>query len=338
MNSDSDIDSDCSSRFFSETHEELEDLSLLPKIREAQTERGPLYAQGLLLQHRLSRYFSYKRSLHSSTDVDDVEDPTKGSTLNGSVEQEQRYIRLLADFDEAREKLFTSISDQDSLINSEMQKLGDKEEKLNDLRNTSLSLRLSLIEMLQNSGNHRKPLTQKQILAYENDLKEANLLVSEERLLHLQMQRKLCLLEGGIRTDDGPQSIDFEQVRLENHSLSEKIEERNEELTGLKKKISNTIHMINHLKQKITHIQSKNDGLRDEVKVLDEDLVSHREALTRLKQAREELRESNTQLRAKTGLVSNPMLYDDYLRREARIDELKVQVEFLRSELEVLSS
>jgi|TARA_B110001469_G_scaffold115927_1_gene120788 hypothetical protein len=41
--------------------------------------------------------------------------------------------------------------------------------------------------------------------------------------------------------------IDFEQLKIENQTLNEKIEERNEELLKLRKKTTTTVQVLTHL-------------------------------------------------------------------------------------------
>ena len=52
--------------------------------------------------------------------------------------------------------------------------------------------------------------------------------------------------------------IDFEQLKIENQSLNEKIEERNEELLKLRKKTTSTVQVLTHLKEKLQFIQAEN--------------------------------------------------------------------------------
>jgi hypothetical protein len=42
--------------------------------------------------------------------------------------------------------------------------------------------------------------------------------------------------------------IDFEQLKIENQTLNEKIEERNEELHKLRKKTTTTVQVLTHIK------------------------------------------------------------------------------------------
>ncbi len=65
--------------------------------------------------------------------------------------------------------------------------------------------------------------------------------VQRARLKNIHLANALKKLEASIREKelaDGLHLIDFEQLKIENQSLNEKIEERNEELAKLRKKTS----------------------------------------------------------------------------------------------------
>ena len=57
---------------------------------------------------------------------------------------------------------------------------------------------------------------------------------------------------------EGLHLIDFEQLKIENQTYNEKIEERNEELLKLRKKITSTVQVLTHLKEKLQFVQGEN--------------------------------------------------------------------------------
>jgi hypothetical protein len=57
---------------------------------------------------------------------------------------------------------------------------------------------------------------------------------------------------------DGLHLIDFEQLKIENQTLNEKIEERNEELHKLRTKITSTVVILSHTREKLQYIQEQN--------------------------------------------------------------------------------
>ena len=67
--------------------------------------------------------------------------------------------------------------------------------------------------------------------------------------------------------------IDFEQLRINNADLNDKIEERNEEIHKLEKKITSTVQVLAHLKEKLQHIQTENVNKRSELAQINEQLA-----------------------------------------------------------------
>ena len=63
--------------------------------------------------------------------------------------------------------------------------------------------------------------------------------------LNNQMKRLEQTLKQKEELAEGLHLIDFEQLKIENQSLNEKIEERNEELLKLRKKTTTTVQVGN---------------------------------------------------------------------------------------------
>ena len=53
--------------------------------------------------------------------------------------------------------------------------------------------------------------------------------------------------------------IDFEQLKIENQTLNEKIEERNDELSKLKAKIVANVIILSHNREKYQFIMKQNE-------------------------------------------------------------------------------
>ena len=61
---------------------------------------------------------------------------------------------------------------------------------------------------------------------------------------------------------EGLHLIDFEQLKIENQSLAEKIEERNEELARLRGKTSQVMQILAHVKEKLHAVSRDNQVLQ----------------------------------------------------------------------------
>lgn len=60
---------------------------------------------------------------------------------------------------------------------------------------------------------------------------------------------------------EGLHLIDFEQLKIENQSLNEKIEDRNEDLHKLKKRNTTTVQILTHTKEKLAHVKGEDTFL-----------------------------------------------------------------------------
>ncbi len=49
--------------------------------------------------------------------------------------------------------------------------------------------------------------------------------------------------------------IDFEQLKINNVDLNEKIEGRNEDIMNLKRKVTATVQVLTHVKEKLQFLQ-----------------------------------------------------------------------------------
>eukprot|EP00798_Chlamydomonas_sp_ICE-L_P026036 gene26036-11731_t len=82
---------------------------------------------------------------------------------------------------------------------------------------------------------------------------------------------------------EGLHLIDFEQLKIENQSLNEKIEERNEELLKLRKKTTTTV-------QKLQFLEKENTSLAVNLSDLNDVLSEQRDKLGKVKAQRDGLR------------------------------------------------
>jgi chromosome segregation ATPase len=154
------------------------------------------------------------------------------------------------------------------------------------------------------------------------------------RLRNIHLRNQLRKLEGHLRRKEELSNelhlIDFEQLKIENQTLNEKIEERNEELLKLRKKTTTTVQVLTHLKEKLQFVQAENQLLKVELAELEAELSTHRDALTRAKHDRDSLRSENLRLRGEAGLIGNNDLLRDFDRRKKDIASMQVTLEGLK--------
>lgn len=120
--------------------------------------------------------------------------------------------------------------------------------------------------------------------------------------------------------------IDFEQLKVENTNLNEKIEERSEEVLKLRSKVTNTIHIATHVREKLDCVRKENGELRQGVASTDEELSRARDQLARSKRRRDAHLRANTRMKERMPLVGSRDLLLDYEKRKGAIRDYRLRL------------
>eukprot|EP00758_Cryptobia_borreli_P007384 Tbor_TRINITY_DN5288_c1_g1::TRINITY_DN5288_c1_g1_i1::g.16343::m.16343 len=142
-----------------------------------------------------------------------------------------------------------------------------------------------------------------------------NKLKKQQRDIDMREKVKAKDLTGNSITN----VVDFEQLKIENTNLNEKIEERNEELMKLRKKATTTIHILTHVKEKLEYVRNENSILQREVATMEDSITILRDKLNRNKKERDYFTNENTTMREKMPLVGSEDLLLDYELRKKEI-------------------
>ncbi len=159
--------------------------------------------------------------------------------------------------------------------------------------------------------------------------------MSEVRIRNIQLSNKLKQLQDQVKQkeelEQGLHLIDFEQLKIENQTLTEKIEERNDELHKLRKKTTTTVQVLTHIKEKLHFVENENSGLEETLNGLDERVSILRDQMTRTKQLREALRAENAELKQKQGFIGSDHLVADFEMRKGALEGVRERVAFLKA-------
>ena len=115
-------------------------------------------------------------------------------------------------------------------------------------------------DIAKNSENSRtgKVLSLKIIEGLESIEEKKQKEVGGVRLENIKLRNKIKRYEQTLKQKeelaDGLHLIDFEQLKIENQTYNEKIEERNEDLLKLRKKITNVVQVLTHVKEKLQFV------------------------------------------------------------------------------------
>lgn len=170
-------------------------------------------------------------------------------------------------------------------------------------------------------------------LKHEEDLERVRLRNISLRTTFRKLERTLRARE---QLAEGLHMIDFEQLKIENQTLNEKIEERNEELAKLKRKKTTTVQVLTHIREKLRFVEQANENLAEKLAHLENCTTELRNIVTSDKLYRDDLRAENKELRAKQGFATSDLLLVDYEQRCNEVERLKAAATELKDRYGIL--
>ncbi|XP_065900089.1 cilia- and flagella-associated protein 184-like [Dysidea avara] len=303
--------------------EVLDRDEIVSRCRDALAEQEKLRTQNQHLQHKLAEYLACKK-------VDDKLDANSKSF----GDQEQRYLKCLNELESLQKKYSSVLADYQEQENELSEQCSTKQALVEQAYE---ECKLCKIDKSCTAINSRtgKRLNKQDMEQLEAIQKKKELELIAVRLDNIKLQYRVQKCETQLKQKEelaeGLHMIDFEQLKIDNVNLNEKIEERNEDIIKLKKKITTAVQVLTHLKQKLQFVQVDNCGKKDRLKQIEVVVAQKRDLLTRTKQARDALRIDNNSLRHKGGLVSHSTLLRDFEERRDQNDMLQVQLKELQN-------
>ncbi|KAJ3036527.1 Coiled-coil domain-containing protein 96, partial [Rhizophlyctis rosea] len=294
---------------------------LILSIKGLLDEKDKLKGRNGWLQNKLGEYFRRKRT-------DETRDTEKPPT-----DLEHRYTLSLQTLSTLHETLLalntTNEKTRSDLRSRLSEKLSEAENKSEEFQKFKKQIALGAENSRTGKGIQGSVL---EGLEGMEERKEQE--VVSVRLENIKLRNKLrrheALLKQKEELADGLHLIDFEQLKIENQTYNEKIEERNEELLKLRRKITTIVHLLTHVKEKLQFVQSENTSLQSLLSSLDAQVSQQRDTLPQQKQQRDRLRNENVEMRRRNGLVGNRGLLRDFEGKvdastalQKRLEELK---------------
>ncbi|XP_014666457.1 PREDICTED: coiled-coil domain-containing protein 96-like [Priapulus caudatus] len=277
------------------------------------------------LQHKLAEYLRRKKTDDALAKQD--HDP------KNVTDQEERYHKYMANLQALiREK--TAMKEMyTGQIDEQRMKCQSKLQQVQQETDTFLKVKedVSTKSYSSRTGRIFSPKDVEQFMQREAQ-KETE--VTTMRLDNIQLKNKLKKQEQLLREKeelaDGLHLIDFEQLKIENQTYNEKIEERNEELMKLRKKITNTVQVLTHIKEKLQHMQVENEQQNCKLQEADAEVTQRRDTLNHSKQVRDNLRTANQRLQQQCGMLGNEALLFDYEERKEEAEQLHDKLSALK--------
>jgi len=152
---------------------------------------------------------------------------------------------------QARQKIDQQTQDYDQLSHDLQTRLDDREFNATEISESFGKFKSEILAKAENTRTSR-PLSTKVIKQFEAAQAKRDEDLERVRLRNISMRTSLLRLERQLRSREqlaeGLHMIDFEQLKVENQTLYEKIEERTEELTKLNRKKTNTVQVSSNFK------------------------------------------------------------------------------------------
>ncbi|CAK4081151.1 unnamed protein product [Aphanomyces euteiches] len=229
--------------------------------------------------------------------------------------------------------------DRLSMVENE-KRLDEKETKANEIQESFMEFKREVARSAENTRTG-KPIPKRIITQFEAAELKKDQEVEKVRLKNINLRTHLRKLEQQLHAKEqlaeGLHLIDFEQLKIENQTLNEKIEERNEELHKLRKKTTTTVQVLTHIKEKLQFILVENQCLKKDLAELDQELTKNRDALTKKKKERDSIRASQQKMKHKQGFGNSLLLMQDYERRKIDIEDYQGRLAQLKQRLAYLS-
>lgn len=309
----------------------LEARRLRLAISEATAAREELQQRNIKLQRHVAALVQKNQeSIPVTGGLAAVEEATNSAggredKMNAS-ENAKRYLESLRSVHEAKVKMTTARSEYDKVALELQARLDEKEAKTTEIQDAFLEFKR---EVARNAENLRtgKPIAKRVIAQFEAAELHKDQDVEKIRLKHINLRTHLKKLEQQLHAKEqlaeGLHLIDFEQLKIENQTLNEKIEERNEELHKLRKKTTSTVQVLTHIKEKLQFAFAENQKLKEESHDLEETLTATRDQLAQKKKERDATRQLAARLKSKDGFATSELLIEDFDKRETSSMDLE---------------
>lgn len=256
----------------------------------------------LQLQTKLFEYFRQKKSEGFCQNKINKNDNTEFIEV---VDYEMRYNKYVFNINELNEQCKNLQSYYENEIQTLQRSSKIQKKLLKTAYDEHINYKYKIAKQFV-QGNYGKNFNPKDITdLIELEIKKDNF-IKELRLKNIELKHKLIKIEKKLKSKenlgDGLQLIDFEQLKIENQTYAEKLEERNEEINKLKTKISKTVQIVANVREKLQFTLSENAEYEELLQQKNHDLRSAKKELTKLKHIRDDFKNENVKLKRSCGL------------------------------------
>jgi histone deacetylase 6 len=312
---------------------------LVELLQAAMAEQERLGSANAVLQRQLAIYFSLR---HSDEDAKDggaggagggAGSKNAAAAAFAAADKDRRYREQLDGVAADRERLATLLSQSEQEATELQSRVEEKEGRCGQLLRAFGDFKHQIAAAAVNShtGRHIPP---EELARYESMERDRDAEVSKVQLRHLHLSSQVAKLTDQLkrrdRVADGLAMMDFEQLKIENSTLSERIEDRSEELAKLKKKATVAVQILTHVREKLHFVQAEAARLTAELQVVEDEVTDQRAVLASAKHERDRFRGEMERAAHAQGFAHNDRLAIDFERRKRDIVALRDRLEATR--------
>ncbi|KAH7826473.1 putative Coiled-coil domain-containing protein 96 [Monocercomonoides exilis] len=307
--------------------DELSDDKFKEFIEKAYLEYGQLTADNHDLQKKYAAYLASNPS-----DVREEERPEE--------EIKPQFYDALRKIEALRQEYDSVDEDAQFVVEDATRRLKEAQEELREAADAFDKFKRTVAQgsRFKTTG---KPIDDNKIEEMMERDRQKDEEIQIKRLRNTTLQTTLSKFEEQHKKVDDAKTqrhqIDFEQLKIENQTFNEKIEERTEELQKLRKKINMTVHVLSHFTEKLEFLHSANSELKERLAELERETTRKRDALANIKLERDHLKVDNQRLRQENGLVGNEELLRDFKERRKKQNTLKKKLVGLQHKYELVT-
>ncbi|KAI6652796.1 Coiled-coil domain-containing protein 96 [Oopsacas minuta] len=299
----------------------LEELNLLKEEEEKAA------SENSQLQHKLVEHFRSKRSDERVGTAGDVE------RERGVTDYEQRYDKYLSVLQERQAESEKMKEYSDMLLETACETERERGAELESVfKEDGVHKRDSMLAAIDSRTGRQ--MTVELVEKILSDEIKKGTEVRNIRLENIKLSRNLGKKEEQLRQKEevaeGLHMIEFEQLKIEHQKNNERCEDKNEDINRLRGKITRTVQVLTHIKEKLHFVANENGTLREQLADSDIQVSLMRDRLTYVKQSRDKLRGDNLRHQEKGGLVNQKKLLRDLEDRNDLSTELEARLGQLR--------
>ncbi|GIQ87244.1 hypothetical protein KIPB_009243 [Kipferlia bialata] len=300
---------------------------------EGLEEKDRLEAENMALQHRILHLLEIPKVRARLSQFQERR-PQRASDLALS------YQQSLVELDEHRlelNKAHTVLDDEAQVLKV---KLDAAEAEAAASEEAMCALRIEIARAAVSQQGER--MGGEEIERVETEVQEAQAMVDEQRIEVVTLVNELRVIRVQLSRREQLAGqlhlIDFEQLKIENQTLAEKIEERYEELLKLRKKTVDTVQVLAHVREKLECVTETAQTMKRDLVDLEASVTTKRDTLAKTKQSVQRVRDQLVETRRQLGFSGSEQLVNDYHRRQERVQSLQDELAALKRRHGMLTS